>query len=513
MPVTSILTFLALLVSPGNTHPDRDTVDISTTYTIDFAAAKGAIKKVNGVNGGPLSTGDWLDHSLFFKEIDPPGIRLHDAMWPGEVVDIHKIFPDFEKDPQDPASYVFKDTDKYLQAVVGTKAEILYRLGHSAGDFGYGAGWPYPGKKPGDLQPKDFEKWIAICHGIIKHYNEGWANGFHYNITKWEIWNEANVKGWWNGAPLEFYRLYEQFALETKSKWPGLKIGGFGWVYPDPGFTEKVSASANGFVDGFLQYCSRNKVPLDFVSWHSYVCWPESIPFRSREVRAKLASFGLPNVEDYLDEWSITALLESDYGYLFDARSDPSRRRIGFDLRHGASGAAGAACILALLQDCGTSEAYYYSADANPFGMFDIYGSPYKNFYAFKAFSIFSGCSQRVSVDYVKTLACASDKFDRMISYSKSGIRGFGILASSSPDHDSSNILLSNYNNNCSEYVLRLKDLPGNWTMNEMTLNDRKDLEESSKTPLPSDHSLKVYCPPGTVILIQLKRVPPGSLF
>ncbi|MBI4578450.1 MAG: hypothetical protein HY718_02035 [Planctomycetes bacterium] len=40
---------------------------------------------------------------------------------------------------------------------------------------------------------KDFAKWAKICVNIIRHYNEGWADGFHYNIRYWEIWNEPNV--------------------------------------------------------------------------------------------------------------------------------------------------------------------------------------------------------------------------------------------------------------------------------------------------------------------------------
>ena len=26
--------------------------------------------------------------------------------------------------------------------------------------------------------PKDYQKWAKICEGIIRHYNEGWADGF-----------------------------------------------------------------------------------------------------------------------------------------------------------------------------------------------------------------------------------------------------------------------------------------------------------------------------------------------
>ena len=42
--------------------------------------------------------------------------------------------------------------------------------------------------------PKDPEKWARICEHIIRHYTEGWADGYHYNIRYWEIWNEPEVQ-------------------------------------------------------------------------------------------------------------------------------------------------------------------------------------------------------------------------------------------------------------------------------------------------------------------------------
>ena len=49
--------------------------------------------------------------------------RLHDIEYPfgsGQFVDIHCIFPDFDADENDPASYYFTSTDMYLQAMMDT---------------------------------------------------------------------------------------------------------------------------------------------------------------------------------------------------------------------------------------------------------------------------------------------------------------------------------------------------------------------------------------------------------
>ena len=43
--------------------------------------------------------------------------------------------------------------------------------------------------------PDDFDRWTDICLHIIRHYNEGWNNGFHLGIRYWEIWNEPDDHG------------------------------------------------------------------------------------------------------------------------------------------------------------------------------------------------------------------------------------------------------------------------------------------------------------------------------
>lgn len=40
------------------------------------------------------------------------------------------------------------------------------------------------------IPPRDHDQWADICIHIIRHYNEGWANGFHLNLDYWHIWEE-----------------------------------------------------------------------------------------------------------------------------------------------------------------------------------------------------------------------------------------------------------------------------------------------------------------------------------
>ncbi len=78
-------------------------------------------------------------------------------------------------------------------------AKVFYRLGSKIEHWR---------KKHNTIPPKDFKKWAVICEHIIRHYTEGWANGFYMDIEYWEIWNEPDIplahKPNWSGTDEEW---------------------------------------------------------------------------------------------------------------------------------------------------------------------------------------------------------------------------------------------------------------------------------------------------------------------
>lgn len=164
-----------------------------------------------------------LNTSQYFKEAGIPYSRLHDTEYPygsGHFVDVPCIFKDFDRDPADPSSYDFALTDLYIQAICDCGTQVFYRLGVSI---------EHAPLKRNVYAPKDAQKWARICEGIIRHYNEGWANGFHYNIQYWEIWNEPEGEGTWRkamwvGSNEEYFNLYATTAKHLKSCFPYIKV-------------------------------------------------------------------------------------------------------------------------------------------------------------------------------------------------------------------------------------------------------------------------------------------------
>ena len=230
---------------------------------VDFSINTGKVKPMHAVNNGPVykfTTDQRITNIDAFKEAAIPYARTHDAAfcsaYGGEhIVDILAIFPDFDKDPTDPESYDFTLTDEYLKVMIYAGVKPFYRLGSKIEH------WP---KKYGTLPPKDFHKWAVICEHIIRHYTEGWADGFDYDIEYWEIWNEPDGapddadyvdKKCWGGTMQQFFEFFDIAAKHLKKCFPDKKIGGPATVYP-----------ITDWCKNFLAYLKEHNTPLDFYS-------------------------------------------------------------------------------------------------------------------------------------------------------------------------------------------------------------------------------------------------------
>lgn len=261
--------------------------------TVDRDKTVGKIKPMNAVNNGPIYTENADQDSTnlyYFKDANIPYARTHDASicydYGGEhTVDVISIFTDFDADPCDPDSYDFALTDMYLKNIELAGAKPFYRLGNKIEH------WP---KHYGILPPKDPQKWAVVCEHIIRHFNEGWADGFHMDIEYWEIWNEPDFNDkCWAGTPEEFHELFAVTAKYLKKCFPNLKIGGPAvcyyntrWLIP---FFEKMSAE---------------NVPMDFYSWHRYAANVKDFVDDVHSHRALLDKYGYVNTESILNEWN-----------------------------------------------------------------------------------------------------------------------------------------------------------------------------------------------------------------
>lgn len=340
--------------------------------TFDGGAPGDPVRALHGVNGGPRAAGGLLDTSARWKDAAFPLARLHDSHWPNpDVVDVHAVFPDPTADPTKPDSYDFERTDEYVKAVIDSGAEVVYRLGESI---------EHQTAKRHARPPKDFERWAAVCVGIVRHYTEGWANGFKYPIRYWEIWNEPdNRPNCWTGTDDDYLKLYAVTAKALRAAFPKLKIGGPG--VGNVGRLTKDRLALPPFVRDFLVKCRSDALPLDFFSWHCYTDDPLELVTRAQGVRAALDITGLKSTESHLNEWNY--LPDNSWRGI---KAEPAARTRWYDRVNGPEGAAFVVASLAHLQAVPLDAACYFTAEAPGMGLFSVHGVPSKAFHAFRAF-------------------------------------------------------------------------------------------------------------------------------
>ena len=339
---------------------------------VDASEVVGKIKVMNAVNNGPQVAGSTQKrgNAQAYKEAEFGYARLHDAPirwgW-AHTVDVSCVFPNFEADENDPKSYDFTLTDKLIKEIYDSGTKVFYRLGQSIEH------WP---KKYGANPPANFKKWARICEHIIRHYNEGWADGYHYNIEYWEIWNEPDLdtkkkdfvrakSPCWTGTEEEFFHLYEITANHLNKCFPDLKIGG------------PALASNLEWADRFLAYMSKKKVELGFFSYHRYFGKMEKALRMTNGVKALLDKYGYTSTEMIFNEWNYLANWTDEFVHTIEVINS-------------YKGAAYAAAVMSTFQDSPVHMMMYY--DARPGtsfnGLFDFYTSqPRHAYYALYSWS------------------------------------------------------------------------------------------------------------------------------
>lgn len=385
---------------------------------VDAGKVVGSIRSFQGLNGPPFPVMEGLPKLVQqYKALRIDMVRTHDIMGPTDIsahysednlllkwlvpdsaqraamvraAQVSEIFPDWNADPERPESYRFAASDKFIQAIRESGAEIYYRIGRS-----FGADY---------TALPDPDKFAAVAKHIAMHYNQGWANGFHDNIRYWEFWNEPDLPVFWTETPETFYRLYEKTARTLKALDPSLKVGADALALPfNPG----------PYREGLIEYCARNQVPLDFYSWHHYAMFsadPYDMVRIGTDIREVLNNRGFPQAESVLSEWN----LSPDF-------TEQERGRL-----QGMQNAAFTGAALIYLQDSAVDRAHFYRGDAAWMGLFGPQGEYFKTAYTFRATGAMLQTPERLNLT-------GADTF------------GFAAIAGRSRDRKSVQVLISNY--------------------------------------------------------------------
>lgn len=128
------------------------------TLQFDLSKSGKKFKILNATNGGPWhkrhANDQFRSNFADYKAARIPYSRNHDSgvvgIYGGPYShDITHIFPHFDADPYDPASYDFACTDESIFVCLDAGTETFFRLGQTI---------EHQIKKHGTLPPSDFKK-------------------------------------------------------------------------------------------------------------------------------------------------------------------------------------------------------------------------------------------------------------------------------------------------------------------------------------------------------------------
>jgi len=152
------------------------------------------------------------------------------------------------------------------------------------------------------------DAWKDLVDAFIRHIEQHYGEG---EVRTWffEVWNEPNLSGFWEGADQKaYFKLYDLTSNTIKAVDPELRVGG-------------PSTAGAAWVPEFLEHVAKSGAVVDFVTTHSYGVdggfldnngkedtklspSSDAIVGDVRRVRQQIEASKFPGIPLYFTEWS-----------------------------------------------------------------------------------------------------------------------------------------------------------------------------------------------------------------
>jgi xylan 1,4-beta-xylosidase len=160
----------------------------------------------------------------------------------------------------------------------------------------------------GNTSHPQLEGWHDLINAFIRHLETRYGRD---EVRTWffEVWNEPNLSGFWEGGDQKaYFELYDLTSKTIKSVDPALRVGG-------------PSTAGAAWVPEFLAHVEQSGAAVDFVTTHTYGVQggfldeagksdtkldssPNAIIGDVRRVREQIAASPFPGLPLYFTEWS-----------------------------------------------------------------------------------------------------------------------------------------------------------------------------------------------------------------
>ncbi|MCB4807930.1 hypothetical protein LG651_06670 [Tamlana sp. 62-3] len=291
-----------------------------------WSKSVGAGRANEGLRAGWLEQLQKVQENCGFEFVRFHGI-FHDDM-----------FPVFEKDGKYTYNWQYIDDlfDRMLDLNVRPFVELAFFPTPLAAENSKTQFWWKANITPDESK---YNEW----HNLVKAFTQHCVDRYGIDeVLTWyfEVWNEPNLHyGFFDGTKSQYFELYKQSVLAVRSVDDRLKVGGpsssnfvadgryNGEIESRDG--DLITFTADNINDlewkgswivDFLEYCEKEKLPVDFVSTHPY---PTDYPFNPTTGKGKdfsryvnstkddiewlnktIKNSAFPNAEIHLTEWN-----------------------------------------------------------------------------------------------------------------------------------------------------------------------------------------------------------------
>lgn len=258
-PYAKVFTIVSLMLlllpsvgesaMPSTQKPVTITANFGTW--VDYPLVKTKFAAYNsGWVPGQLETYRRDTHLL--DEVHPDAMRIDGILGSPRGILFSKP-PIISGSPHDPM-YDFRQADELISLL--DKHDVGMYWCYSYVPEALGGSFKTP--------PKDLAAWGRICGDLAKHFREsGHPVAYH------EVYNEPDNRDFFSGSVQDYNALYETAAKAIRKADPDAAVGG-----PALAFTD-------AWIEPFLDRVTRNRLPLDFFSFHYY----PGVPYKARSVR------------------------------------------------------------------------------------------------------------------------------------------------------------------------------------------------------------------------------------
>lgn len=224
--------------------------------------------------GGLQSDAMIEPHIKELRQLHPKTIRIF-------MDEYYRIYPDHGR-------YDWTKLDRELCAVRATGARPTLAVANKPPML-------FPKVDDHIVHPNDYAEWEKLCEELAKHCREE-----KFDVAAWEVGNEPDI-GEAGGTPQFFTKAedYNTFYDHTTAGLlrgdPQAQVGGPAVAYPD-----------SMLVEGLIEHCATQNVPLHFLSWHGYMDSASAHAGNIAKQRARLAKFPqLKDVKLFISEWNM----------------------------------------------------------------------------------------------------------------------------------------------------------------------------------------------------------------